>query len=162
MNESILKNIFVIILLLSIIDFIYSNKNFQKNISSLDGLRFCGADQMKINISKQNYHSPENLIKIKKRKLDNIDYKPIRIFLDTTYIISQGENSIYLKNMILKSIKAMNKCISTFEKLLKVIPLNKTIKFSLDKAANNKIGNINKSLLDGVSKDLVMKENYQN
>ena len=115
MNENILKNIFVIILLLSSLDFIYSNKNFQKNISSLNGLRFCGADQMKINISKQNYYSPENLIKIKKRKLDNIDYKPIRIFLDTTYIISQGENSIYLKNMISKSIKDKNKFISTFE-----------------------------------------------
>ena len=157
MNENILKNISIIILLISSLDFIYSKKNFQKNISSVAGLRFCGADQMKIKISKQNYYSPENLIKIKKRKLDNIDYKPIRIFLDTTYIISQGENSTYLKNMISKSIKAMNKSISTFEKLLKVIPLNNTIKFGLDKAKDRKIGKISKSLLfDGVSADLVI------
>lgn len=84
---------------------------------------------MKIEINK-NY-KPEIINNFDKRKLDNDEYKPIRIFLDTTYINYQGQNNINLKNMISKCIKAMNKCISTFEKLLKVIPMNNKIRYNL-------------------------------
>ena len=152
-------NIFLIIVLLFSLVKVNSNDNNIKNkkINSLNGLRFCGADKMRINITKQDYYSSEIIEKIKKRKLDDTNYKSIRIFLDTTNILYQAENSTYLKNMVSKCIKAMNKCIKIFEKLLKVIPLNKNIIYSLRNANLFNIEKLNNSLVRGdISADLVI------
>ena len=146
------------ILLLIFLDTIFSNGikeiKARKKIKSLKGIHFCGVDKMKIEISK-NYIS-EMIKNPVKRKLDNDDYKPIRIFLDTTYINYQGESNKNLKNMISKCITAMNKCISTFEKLLKVIPLNNKIKYNLEQAMKNKIEVIHSNLIMGISTDLLI------
>ena len=128
----------------------------EKTIKSLNGIRFCGVDKMNIKISTNNTH--EIIKKLEKRILDNDDYKPIRIFLDTTHINYQAERNITLKNMISKCIIAMNKCISTFEKLLRVIPMNYKIKYDLEKARKNNINieMIHPNLTEGISTDLLI------
>ena len=158
MKDCFFKYIFILsILCLDKVNSEKINQKKEEKINSLNRFRFCGVDQMKIKIRKKKYYSPEEIKIIKRRRLDNEIYKPIRIFLDTTYINSQGENNQLLKNKISKSIIAMEKCVKTFEKLLKVIPLKYKVTYTQEKAKEFDIEEIHSSLkLKGVSTDLVI------
>ena len=130
----------------------------QSEINKPKPFRFCGADQLEDEIIKEEYFNPGEIVNKNKRYLDKEEeYKQIRIFLDTTYIIYQGEKNSNLNNMISKVIFAMEKCVKTLEKLLKVIPRKSNIKFSLDEVIKYNIEKINTTLEnEGIPADLII------
>ena len=158
MNDFFFKNI-LIFLLFQLFQKLKSNEinKIKKQNILRNSFRFCGVDQIKNNISKITFFTPEEMIKYKNRKLDSDKFEPIKIFLDTTYILSQGEENSYLKDMISIIIQAMEKCEITLEKLIKVIPYTRKFKMRLDQTKTYGINKINDELeLKGVSADLII------
>ena len=67
-----------------------------------------------------------------KRKLDSNTYEPIRIFIDTTELDTQGIGSSRLTTIK----NALNRAASDYQKLLKVIPISK---FQFDESLSENI-----------------------
>ena len=111
---------------------------------------------MKANYSFESYFTPEEKIKIKRRKLNDKDFKPIRIFLDTTYILSQSEENSALKDKISMIIPAMERCVKIFEKLLKVIPYSRKLTIKIEQAESYGIKKISPEVSSGISSDLII------
>ena len=161
MNVYFIKHILISIFLLSFIykiksDTINETKN-EKKINSKKVLRFCGVDQIKPNISFESFFTEEEIKKHKKRKLDENEYEPIRIFLDTTYILSQGEENPTLKNKLSILVPALERCVKIFEKLLKVIRYTRLMKVGENYENAYGIKKINNTLLSpGISSDLII------
>ena len=79
-------------------------------------LRFCGADYLKHGIK----FFPKTANKSSTRHLSTTKFTPIKIYLESTYLESQGEDFPYLKDMIPKYKKALNMVIKAVTSLLKV------------------------------------------
>jgi hypothetical protein len=125
-----------------------ANNNDFKIISSNDN----------IDIPNDSIKSPKDINNNKNRDLASADgFSEIRIFIDKTYINTQkAENS----NNFDKVVNAIDKCVNTIKKLIKVKPLNK-IKFSDSDLLSLEIGsnNIDQNLCNtcpGVATDLVV------
>ena len=92
-------NIFLIFILQ--IFSILKSKEEKDIFKAYKNLRFCGADLMKNKIeqykSRVNILKKNNNIKISKRNLETIIYRPIRIFLETTFFDEQGSSNINIK-----------------------------------------------------------------
>ena len=153
----------LIIILYSSLQIVKTDNNIHEikhsDINKPKNFRFCGADQIKDEILKEEYFNQGEIVNNNKRYLDKEEeYKQIRIFLDTTYIIYQGKIDSSLNNMISQVIEAMEKCVKTLEKLLKVIPRKSNIKVSLEEANNNyNIEKINSTLMTkGIPADLII------
>ena len=96
------------------------NSNHEKDIfEGNKNLRFCGADLKNNGIEQYISRANQN----KKRKLRNLDsttYRPIRIYLETTYFQSQGNNNQNIKDKMSSLITALNKAVNGIKGLINV------------------------------------------
>ena len=111
--------------------FIFSliNSKEEKDIFEANkNLRFCGADLMHHEINQ--YISKAKQLKINKsnrpRKLETINYRPIRIFVETTYLEYQAEQNIPLKYKIPTIKAALDKAVKGLQGFLEVEDLGNT------------------------------------
>ena len=80
-------------------------------------LRFCGIDLIKNNLSKYNNLSkPKNN---KKRSL-SIVYRPIRIYLETTYFEQQAANEPFFKIKLPLLKEAINRALNGIRSLIQI------------------------------------------
>ena len=80
-------------------------------------LRFCGADHLSQNLKLP----PKNDIKINNiRSLTTKEYKPIRIFVETTFLEYQGNNNINLIEQVPIIKNALNKAVEGIKGLINV------------------------------------------
>ena len=117
---------FLILSLLLIIPNVYPNKSKNDNKK-----HFCSIDSIDIKIK---YPQNTNYSKNAKRNLNsndnnNEEFKPIQIYVDKTYLTYQKNNNPSLNNLYTIIINAFDKCVKTFNKLLKVKPLKNKINF---------------------------------
>ena len=92
---------------------------------------FCTIDNIDIKIK---YPENTNYSKYTKRNLNsndnnNEEFKPIQIYVDKTYLTYQKNSNPSLNNLYIIIINAFDKCVKTFNKLLKVKPLQNKINF---------------------------------
>ena len=81
-------------------------------------LRFCGAGLEKYEIKHYSTHT-KKLKNYLTRNLKTIEYRPIRIFLETTFFDSQEvEQNLQYQKTLLKN--ALNKAVKAFSELLEV------------------------------------------
>ena len=160
MKANCFKYVLIIIIIYSSLQKVKTQKikheKSQSEINKGKTFRFCGADQIKNEILKEENFNPGEIVNKNKNKRyleREEEYKQIRIFLDTTHINDQGVN-----NMVSKVIVAMEKCVKTLEKLLKVIPKKNNIKVTLNEAnISFNIKKINSTLEnEGIPADLII------
>ena len=85
-------------------------------------LRFCGADLIKNNLSKyNNFPKPKNN---KKRSLST-DYRPIRIYLETTHFEEQAAKEPFFKEKLPLLKEAINRALNGIRSLIQVEDTNK-------------------------------------
>ena len=126
-----MKNFFLNIIFV-IINF-KSFSNEQNDIFNITkNLRFCGAD-----LFSQNLKFPNQKGKIynKSRSLISTEYKPIRIFVETTYFEYQGNNYTNLSSIVPIIKTALSKAVDGIKGLIKVKQNDETI-FSKDVIKN--------------------------
>ena len=123
---------------------------------------FCGVDKIKSKVQTYNLTEEQKLNKSKIRKLDLNDenYNPIRIYISTTYLKSQVAQYSGL-GITNKTIIILNELKIHLKKLLKVKPLNYTIKvekqFLSDNGFIDGSGQFDNLLVDpGISCDLII------
>ena len=132
MNTITNPNYIILIILTLII-------SFANSTDDINNKRFCTVDNINIKIK---YPKIKNNTKIIKRNLDiinnnnNEDYKPIQIYVDTTYLSYQNNNTPSLDNLYTIIIKAFDKCVYTLNKLIKVLPLDNKINFITEEDLN--------------------------
>ena len=117
MNKFLLNIIFVLITLKVI-------SIEQKDIFDVSkNLRFCGAD-----LFSQDLKFPiQNEFKSKKtRSLSAAEYKPIRIFVETTYFEYQGNYYSELSSIVPIIKTALNKAVEGIKGLIEVVPNDET------------------------------------
>ena len=117
MKKLFLNIIFVIINFRTI-------SNEQNDIFNISkNLKFCGADlfskNLKFPIQKGKKHN-------KSRSLITPEYKPIRIFVETTYFESQGNNYSELSPIVPIIKTALNKAVEGIKGLIEVVPNDET------------------------------------
>ena len=113
MNKFFINIIFVLVILKVI-------SIEQKDIFDISkNLRFCGAD-----LFSQDLTFPiQNEFKSKKtRSLSAADYKPIRIFVETTYFEYQGNYYSELSSIVPIIKTALNKAVKGIKGLIEVVP----------------------------------------
>ena len=95
------------------------NSKEEKDIFEVNkNLRFCGADS---DIRINQYISRANQLKKRTiRRLSDIVYRPIRIYLETTYFEEQGKLDINLKDNVPLLKSALNKAVDGIKGLLEV------------------------------------------
>ena len=79
-------------------------------------LKFCGADILS---KKIKYPNP-NINQKKARHLNTVTYKPIRVYVETTYFDYQAENYTELKDIVPIIKVALNKSVEGIKGLLEV------------------------------------------
>ena len=79
-------------------------------------LKFCGADIL----SKKINYPKSNINQKKTRNLNTITYKPIRVYVETTYFDYQAENTTELKDIVPIIKVALNKSVEGIKGLLEV------------------------------------------
>ena len=79
-------------------------------------LKFCGADILS---KKINYPEP-NTNQKKARRLSTVTYKPIRVYVETTYFDYQAEKNPEFKNIVPIIKVALNKSVEGIKGLLEV------------------------------------------
>ena len=110
-----MKFVFFYIIIVSLIIKIFlieTNNIFDHN----KNLRFCGADLL---ASKIKYPEPKKDIN-RTRTLSAKQYKPIRIFVETTYFKFQGEQNSNLKQYVSIIETALNKAVEGIKGLIQV------------------------------------------
>ena len=154
----VIFNLATSIILLNII-FIKSNTK-----NDIHSSHFCNVDKIDIKIkypSKSN--KMENIIRnLNLNDSNNEVFKPIRIYIDKTYLTYQKENNPSINSIYSIITKGLDNCTSALNKLLKVKPLQNKINFITNEDLNN--WNFNLNYVDskikqggtGVSTDLLI------
>ena len=109
----------ILLLFLWLINTSIVNSKEEKDIFELNkNLRFCGAGLDKYEIKHYSTKS-QKLKNHSTRNLKTLEYRPIRIYLETTFFDSQEvEQSLEYQKTLLK--KALNNSVNAFSKLLEV------------------------------------------
>ena len=148
-----MKNIFLLTIYLTLILFLSSNSSIINTDSQTNSVKSL---LNKTSFLKKN----KNYVKDNKRSLTDINddgFTEIKIFIDKTYIKYQN---LYSTNTYTQVIKAIEKCVNTIQKLIKVKKKDK-IKFSDTDLIKLEINSnqIDKNLLptsQGIEADLII------
>ena len=148
-----MKNIFLLTIYLTLILFLSSNSSIINTDSQTNSVKSL---LNKTSFLKKN----KNYVKDNKRSLTDINddgFTEIKIFVDETYIKYQN---LYSTNTYTQVIKAIEKCVNTIQKLIKVKKKDK-IKFSDTDLIKLEINSnqIDKNLLptsQGIEADLII------
>ena len=151
---------FILLIFFSNYSFIYSNTNNNENNIIH---HFCNVDKIDIKIKYPEISYESINIKRNLNSDDNNDeYQPIQIYVDKTYLEYQKNNNPSVSNLYTIIINSFDKCVKTFNKLLKVKPLQNKINFIKNEDLNN--WNFNQNNVDskikvggeGISADLLI------
>ena len=109
--------------MLSIVFFFYIifiiNCKEEKDIfEEFKNLRFCGSDMVKHEI--KHFSKSSKISKNNSMRHLSTDYRPIRIYLETTYFLYQGNQDSFLKNKVSLLNEALLKAVNGIKGLLEV------------------------------------------
>ena len=115
-----MKRFLYLLIFSFMIPIIDSKEEEEKDIfEEYKNLRFCGTDLIKHEVK---FFS--NSIKSAKIRHLSTEYRPIRIFLETTHFENEASKSSFSKDKISLIKGALNKAIKAFESLLEVEDVN--------------------------------------
>ena len=115
-------NKFFLNIILSILNLKFISSEQGDNFEISKNIKFCGADLLSQNIK----YPLQKGVKRNKRSLITPEYKPIRIFVETTYFEYQGNLNSELKNIVPIIKTALNQAIEGIKGLIEVVPNDDT------------------------------------